>query len=357
MVQRRQFLTLGAGLLSGCAGPIASDTDSASDAPSRSPSTTEGTATATDAETGTDSPTPARYAGGTIPHQPTDRSRAPLTPEPIDGVENPILTGDDVTDYGDVDYVADPFLFVEAGTYHLFFEVVNGDRTPDAVIGHATASDPSSWEYQGVVLAKDAHTSFPLTWKAGGRYYMTPPTGKDVELWTTDEASFPGGWEFSHHLIDRDYYSHDPVVFWYRDRWWLATDRGNTDLMLSHSPTLDREGWTPHEGNPVAVNRHGARQGGRAVVTGGTPHLFTQDLREMYGEAVHGWRVTELTPTTFEYEHAGVVLEGSGEGWNALRMHQYDPWPVAEDRWLCAVDGARDTGPSWAIGLYEFAPS
>ncbi|MBX0297859.1 glucosamine inositolphosphorylceramide transferase family protein [Haloarcula nitratireducens] len=272
------------------------------------------------------------------------------------GIDNPILTANDVTDYGAVDYVADPFLFIEDGTAHLFFEVVNSNRDPDAVIGHAIAHDHQHWEYNQVVLAKDAHTSFPFVWKYDGQYYMTPPTGKDVELWTTSQASFPGGWEFSHHLIDRDYYSHDPVVFRYRDRWWLITDRGNEELMIYYSSTLAQTDWTPHPQNPVATHRHGARQGGRPLVIGETPYLFTQDLRDVYGEAIHGWRVTELTTKRFAYEHVGTVLSGTGDGWNKRRMHHYDPWPVADDRWLCAVDGAPDNGRTWSIGLYQASP-
>ena len=50
-----------------------------------------------------------------------------------DGIHNPVLTAGDVTDVPDANFVADPFLFHERGTWYMFFEVKveggNGDRS------------------------------------------------------------------------------------------------------------------------------------------------------------------------------------------------------------------------------------
>lgn len=302
------------------------------------------------------SPTPAPVdSGETIPPISHPETRdPPLSAGPLPGVENPVLTPDDVTDFGDVTLVADPFLFVEDGEWHLFFEVYNEDRDPDAVIGHARSSGGRDWEYTGVVLEKDAHTSFPLVWKWEGEYYMCPPTGRNVELWRA--RSFPDDWELLGNLLEAEYYPHDPVIFRYEGRWWLFTDRGNDAVMAFHSEDLESTGWKPHAGNPVVTDRlKGARHAGRPVVVGDRPYLFRMDLRDEYGDKVRGYEVTELTTTTYADRELpeSPVLSESGVGWNAEAMHHFDHWWDG-DGWLCAVDGERGGSPEgrYAIGLY-----
>lgn len=278
----------------------------------------------------------------------------PLAPGPLPGVENPVLTPDDVTDFGDVTLVADPFLFVEDGEWHLFFEVYNENRDPDAVIGRARSSDGRDWEYTGVVLEKDAHTSFPLVWKWRGEYYMCPPTGQNVELWRA--RSFPDDWELLGTVIEADYHPHDPVIFRYEDRWWLFTDREYDSVMVFHSENLESTSWEPHAGNPVVTDRlKGARHAGRPVVVGDRPYLFRMDLRDEYGDKVRGYEVTDLTTTTYADRELpeSPILSESGVGWNAEAMHHFDHWWDGRG-WVCAVDGERGGSPEgrYAIGLY-----
>lgn len=306
--------------------------------------------------TQTPSETPAPYSGATIPETDHPASRGvPLATGPHPDVDNPILTADDVTDFGDVTYVADPFLFVEEGEWHLFFEVYNENRNnPDAPIGYAHSTDGRDWEYDEIVLAKDHHTSFPLVWKWEGEYYMCPPTGKDVELWKA--RSFPHEWEHIGNVLDVDFYPHDPVFFRHGDRWWLFTDYENRDVMAYYSDALESFDWTPHAGNPVVTDRGtAARQAGRPVVVDGTPHLFFQDCAHEYGDAVRAYAVEELSPTTYadRERDCSPVLAEAGVGWNADGMHTYDPWWVG-DGWVGAVDGKVDG--TWSIGLF-YAPA
>lgn len=97
----------------------------------------------------------------------------------------------DVTDFGAVDYVADPFLRHDRQRL-LFFEVYNGRRTPDAVIGHATSPSLHEWQYQGIVLNTGYHLSFPYEFEYDGNMYTIPeqqhPSGSTVSVF---ESSSP----------------------------------------------------------------------------------------------------------------------------------------------------------------------
>lgn len=343
---RRGILaTLGTVGIAGCAGVLPADRF-------------DSVVSSRDGETPSSPGTPADeaetppYGGETIPPTAHPGARGgPLTAGPLPGVDNPILTADDVTDFGDVTFVADPFLFVEEGEWYLFFEVYNEDRNrPDASIGCARSSDGREWEYEGLVLEKEYHTSFPLVWKWEGEYYTCPPTGRDVELWRATE--FPHDWEFLGNAIDVEYYPHDPVFFRYDGYWWLVADRNYTDVMVYYSDDLESFDWTPHPGNPVVTDRlEAARPGGRPVVVGETPYLFFQDLAFEYGDKIRAYEVVELSTDAYRDREVpeSPVLAESGTGWNADAMHTFDPWWVG-DGWVCAVDGAVDG--DWSIGLF-----
>ncbi|WP_442880420.1 hypothetical protein [Chlorobium sp.] len=52
----------------------------------------------------------------------------PITLVPASGITNPILTAHDVTE-AKTRFVADPFMTIHEGRYHLFFELLNINMT------------------------------------------------------------------------------------------------------------------------------------------------------------------------------------------------------------------------------------
>ncbi|WP_248905209.1 glucosamine inositolphosphorylceramide transferase family protein [Halocatena marina] len=347
--------------------PARSETDTPADSPARSETDTPTDSESTDTQSSAESESETKealYVGETIPTMPHAPHGATLPTgtnfHPSDAT--PVLRASDVTDYGAVDYVADPFMFVEEGTWHMFFEIVNENRRPDAPIGHATSSDGLHWTYNQVVLTKRYHTSFPLVWKYQNEYYMCPPTGKKVELYKAQR--FPTDWTHIGNAIDVEYYSHDPTFVRYKGRWWLFTERGNENVMVYHSTDLEREGWIPHEGNPVVTDRlQAGRQGGRPIVVDDRLFLYFQDSVENYGDRIRCYEVTDLSPSTYaDQEVSGSpVLHEFGSDWANDGMHTFDPWWLGPGKgWRCAVDGVRAQESSedlWTIGIVDIPPS
>jgi len=84
---------------------------------------------------------------------------------------------------------------------------------------------------------------------------------------------------------------------------------------------------------------------------------LAQKCDVIYGEQVRVFEVDVLTRTDYA-EHEipeSPILNRSGSGWNALGMHQYDPWWTGS-QWICAVDGC-NTNYAWSIGIYVSEPS
>lgn len=306
-----------------------------------------------------------RYDGETAPSYPVDADGPPSEFAPAGDI-NPVLTAADVTDFGRADCVADPFLFVdEAGTWHLFFEVYTHNRTPTAAIAHAESDDGYDWTYDRVVLATDEHLSYPYVFRWEGEHYMIPDRwAKEagpapVTLYRAD--SFPRTWTSVADLVAPPTPLHDFSAFRWEGRWWGILGDG-TDLYAYHSEDLESPTWTPHEDNPVVRNRpSAARPGGRPLVFSDRVLAFYQDCANRYGERVHAYEITELTPSRYEdrpQREDPAVAPPGGLGWNSGAMHQIDPW-FDGDGWHCAVDGTLGLGYQllgehhWAIGIYR----
>ena len=293
-----------------------------------------------------------------------DGADLPLRPTEIAAARNPVLVADDVTDFGAVDFIADPFMLPGADRWHLFFEVCNYARDPDAVIGHATSPDGIRWEYDRAVLNTGEHLSFPYVFEWDGRRYMVPEEGgsegRAIRLY--EATAFPNEWEPRATLVSTDHRTDDTVVFRWDERWWLIV--GDSDLSgfrAYYSDSLVADDWTPHDSNPILTGRPAAfRPGGRPIVGDDGIVFFFQDCERLYGEAVRAFDITALGPETYADEERpeSPILEGTDAriGWNSGRMHHFDPWYV-DGRWHCVADGniahrTVFTGRHWSLGMY-----
>ncbi|WP_226479953.1 glucosamine inositolphosphorylceramide transferase family protein [Natrinema amylolyticum] len=291
----------------------------------------------------------------------------PLSPRPARGIDNPVLTAADVFGYGTAEFVADPFVFVQSDTWHLFFEIFNGHRDPPAVIGHARSRDAgATWSFTDVVLRTDTHIAFPYVFEWEGSHYMIPDRWdhvnwepRDIKLYRA--SHFPESWTECATLVSPTHRLNDVVTFRFDDRWWSIGGDGR-NLYAYYSDELVADGWTPHPENPVVSDRPtGGRPGGRPIVGHDRILLYLQDCTAGYGSKLRAFEVTRLTPESYEdHEHPqSPVLEPDERliGWNAGKMHHLDSVYV-DGQWRCVVDGniglQRIFGNHhWSIGLFE----
>lgn len=295
---------------------------------------------------------------GGIPSIESGISRPTLSPE------NPVLTAKDITDFGLVEFVADPFLFVESERYHMFFEISNTTRTPDAVIGHATSQDGFQWEYDRVVLNTGYHVSFPYVFEDCGGRFLLPEDGRpagvnEVKLFSADP--FPNQWEEHTTLLRPSFDACDPVVFPWKDEWWLlVADGANFDLHLYHAHTITGN-WTEHPESPIVrEDASHSRPAGRPIVHNDGVIIFLQDCSSIYGQKVRQFNLRSLTRDSVELAECTtspiLVPSSTRFGWNSGRMHHLDA-QLVDDGWLVAVDGNVDFGTNvvssrhWSIGV------
>ena len=74
-------------------------------------------------------------------------------------VRNPILSVDSITDRVASQGIANPYVILEDGTYHVFFNTIQAYNPSTGVtadeIAHAWSTDLQQWNYTQVVLGVD----------------------------------------------------------------------------------------------------------------------------------------------------------------------------------------------------------
>jgi PKD repeat protein len=275
-------------------------------------------------------------------------SQSPFTLFDPQGVVNPVLTAQSVTDL-DATYVADPFLFNNSGAWYLFFEAFS--PTVGGQIGVATSSDGLHWTYDRIVLKESFHLSYPSVLRYNGRYFMIPETYMANSVRVYEAANFPYDWHYSATLASGRAFV-DPQVFFYNNTWWMfVSDTNDSNCYLYYSDDL-LSGWVEHPMSPIVQgDRSRARGAGRSFVFDGNKVIrVAQKNDRIYGEAVRAFQVDTLTRTSYS-EHEIVespILGPSGSGWNSTGMHQFDPWWTGS-QWIASMDGWN--GSAWSIGI------
>lgn len=236
------------------------------------------------------------------------------------------------------------------------------------MIGHAVSTDAGeNWEYDGVVLKYDCHLSFPYVFDYDGSVYMVPdqgchPSEQQVTLFKAHR--FPEDWKPEVTLVDPDFSPLDPVVFQYKDRWWVIFGGGDNDTLYAYySDSLESSNWLAHAQNPIVTNRvEAGRPAGRPYFGSEYPVIFLQDNTAQYGDSVRAYCIRELTPDSYQDEPVAnePVLSGNGGfGWNSGRMHHIDLQHLPESSefvWIVDGDikyGRAIAGSSWSIGVLE----
>ncbi len=260
----------------------------------------------------------------------------------IPGVVNPVLTAQHVTDIP-ATFVADPFMLEVGGTWHMFFEALNG-LTGRGEIGLAVSADAKHWSYAGIVLKEPFHLSYPYVFAWNGEHFMIPETGKAKAVRLYRARRFPREWVLIGELLRGPSFL-DSSIFQAGGRWWMFTETNPAPrfdtLRLYHADTLTGT-WREHPASPIHEgNPHIARPAGRVVVDGERIIRLAQDCHPEYGLSVRAFEVLKLTPDTYEERLAWPepIAGPTGTGWNAGGMHHIDAHGGSGEGWLACVDG------------------
>jgi hypothetical protein len=265
---------------------------------------------------------------------------SPTRLAPAPGAANPVLSHLDVRDVPAA-FVADPFMVRDGGNWHMFFEVWNREAARGE-LAHAVSRDALRWGYSGIVLREPFHLSYPHVFQWQGEYFMTPETLDAGCIRLYRASRFPAAWECVAELVEGVHA--DPSPFHWAGRWWLfagALPFANDTLRLYQAPRLDGP-WREHPRSPiVAGDPRRARPAGRVGVWDGSLVRLTQDCYPVYGTRVRAFRVTDLSPSTYDEEElAGSPVLAPGDGtWSARGMHHLDAHPLADGSWVACVDG------------------
>jgi hypothetical protein len=122
--------------------------------------------------------------------------------------------------------------------------------------------------------------------------------------------------------------------------WWMFVGpSGNDTLRLFYSREL-KSGWKEHPLSPIVrKNLDTARPGGRPFVTDGRFYRLGQDCYPTYGNQVHAFQISEISPTAYvEKMVEAPLVKASSAGWNAEAMHHVDALRIGAGRWIAAVD-------------------
>jgi hypothetical protein len=270
---------------------------------------------------------------------------SPVSLYPPQGLENPVLTNQHVSDLS-AQFVADPFMLRVRETWYMFFEVMNR-RGWKGEIALATSSDGFQWKYQKRVLAEPFHLSYPYVFSWQGEYYLLPESHAAGAVRLYKALDFPERWTHVADLLSGPYYA-DSSIAYFADQWWMFTDASspfaNDTLRLFHARELIGP-WQEHPSSPIIRgNSQIARPAGRISVLGNRLVRYAQDCSKSYGVRVNAFEITEITTGAYRESPMREVprLGPSGVGWNAGGMHHVDPHQLPDGRWLACVDGWRE---------------
>jgi hypothetical protein len=253
------------------------------------------------------------------------------------GVRNPVLTAADVDDL-DVDIVAHPFMVVTDSAYYLFFTAKDG-KTDTGGIGLAESQNGLDWTYRRAVIQEPFVLSHPYVFKWQDEYYMIPEAHTETSVRLYKATEFPDKWEFDRELLTGDHFI-STTLMRHKDMWWMFTVRsGNETLRLFYATDL-KGTWTEHPQSPVVQkDLNTARPGGRPFVIDGNLYRLGQDCYPTYGNQVHAFQVTDISPTTYSEKMVETPLvRASSKGWNAKAMHHVDAHQIGKQKWIAAVD-------------------
>lgn len=212
-------------------------------------------------------------------------------------------------------YLADPFGLRRGDALHVFVEAFDY-RTKHAVIErHELSAHGLQWRSQRTVLARPFHLSYPQVFEHEGATFMVPESAQagEVALYCADESL--NHWQRECALLSGLPVA-DASLIQHQGRWWMFFSlvgpgaRDQRELHLAHAPALTGP-WKLHAGNPIRVERSGARPAGRPFhAADGAVMLPVQDCSQTYGGATRMLRFEQLALDRVQFAPTDLLLHG-----------------------------------------------
>ena len=194
-------------------------------------------------------------------------------------------------------YFADPFLFRENGTTHVFCEEFPY-ATAKGVISVFTLDAAGRPSAPRVVLEQPYHLSYPQVFRHDGKIWMMPESSANRTLELYVAEAFPDRWKLHSVLLD-DLSVSDATAFEHDGRWWLTATTNEPDtstwdcLSLFSSPSPVGP-WNRSGDLPILVDASAARPAGQIVRLGSALWRPAQDCTRGYGSGLALCRIDEL---------------------------------------------------------------
>jgi hypothetical protein len=247
-------------------------------------------------------------------------------------------------------FYADPFPVTWQGRSFVFFEDLD-HHVGKGIISAIAFDDNGPSGPVMPVLEEPWHLSYPFLIEQDGELWMIPESSgnRDVALYRCVE--FPNKWE-RHATLLSDLELGDATIVAHHERLYLfgATRDGaggySDTLSIFHADRLSGP-WRPHAGNPITVDRAGARPAGNFVDLGGQLWRPVQDCSDGYGAALGLARITELSPISFSQTVRHILRPGSL--WPGRKLHTLNRCGRLE-----VIDGTRiQPKITWRMGSSE----
>ncbi len=213
-------------------------------------------------------------------------------------------------------YLADPFGLVRGSTLHVFVEAFDYASKHAVIERHDLDLPALRWRAARVVLARPFHLSYPNVFEHAGQTWMLPESAQanEIALYRAVDASLDT-WQRETALL-QGVPGADASVIEHGGRWWMfyaivgPKARDQRELHVAHAPALTGP-WQSLAGNPVRVDRGGARPAGQPFHDAdGRVVLPVQDSSAGYGSALRLLRFDVLEPALVRCELTPTRLTG-----------------------------------------------
>ncbi|WEZ85865.1 hypothetical protein P6U16_22995 (plasmid) [Rhizobium sp. 32-5/1] len=168
-----------------------------------------------------------------------------------------------------------------------------------------------------IVLEEAHHLSYPNVFAHEGQIFMIPESSaaNRVVLYRADP--FPDRWCQECVLIEGKRFA-DATLLAFGGRLWIfGTEQiaggSASDTMAIYSAERLNGPWVPHPLNPVAIDRAGARPGGRVIETGGKLFLPVQNGTKTYGGGLGLREIITLNDGDIQLGPTVPILDTAGK--------------------------------------------